>query len=135
MFEQKTNQVMNLDCIENVEQIDDLAAETIAAGKFDVQLFKNGTLVPVHSEDNHITIDLKDSSAEYSLQMYNNSDSWKYFDVSLHDGSSGRRIAHTHRSHFGAEANSWTKITNVYDEMHSLNNYENRKFYLEVVKK
>jgi|GEM_PF-3895751 len=136
MLEQQSNQVMSLDCIENVEQINDLAAETISAGySFKVASKLDGEAQnEIFFASDTGRLNINDPNETIELKMFNNSHGWEYFDVSLHDANTNERIAYTHRSNFGAHGKKWTPATIAHDEIHQYNLYH-RKLYLNIVKK
>ena len=130
MFEQKTKQLMDLDCIENVEQIDDLAAESIT-GSLRIRYTKNGQTNDFTTPSDNTRINLG-RGGEHSLQIFNETQSWKYYDISLHNADTGNFLEYTHRSNYGAHSGQWTPVTIAHDEM---KNWPNRDFYLNVVQK
>ena len=138
MSKQKLNQTMSLDSIENIEQINDLAAETISAGfSFQVAAAFDGQpqgVQTVTTNTARIDIDRSDNYDEIEIQVFNNSHSWDYFDISLHDANTGHRYAHIHRSYFGADGKSWSEPTIAHDEIDQYNLY-NKDLYLYFVKK
>lgn len=138
MSKQNLNQTMSLDCIENVEQINDLAAETISAGySFKISPTIGGIYQGANEVDTDTTrLDLKPTSNYKSIeiQVFNNSHGWEYFDISLHDANTGHRYAHIHNSYFGADGKSWSEVTFAHDEINQYDLYH-KDLYLYFVKK
>lgn len=140
MSEQKSNRTMSLNNIKNVETIEDLAAESINAGSFTVQIDKvNGQTLKTGRDidgDGTVWINTDYGDDAYDLQVHNNSDSQAYYDVALYNAETNNFLAWTHRSDLFAPAHSNSRSTIVSDEIGDwYDNGTRTKFQLRIRRK
>lgn len=127
MLEQKTNLAMSLECIENVQSIDDLTAESVNAGSFKLELYDNPRNDPngwflentIVSNDNHHSFKVNNFLPGKTDRMVRivGAAPGKQYDVKLLNADTGRFLAYTHQGPLtiGSDGNStYTEIT---DEM------------------
>lgn len=132
MFEQETKQLMNLDCIENVEPINDSSAESVNGG-LDLNYVRNGRENRFESgfDTAYLNLGKYNAGDTHAVQVFNTSDSYAEYDVALYNADSGNFLEWTHQGRLTANSDQWTRFTVAHDEMKG---WGDRNFRLRIRK-